>query len=434
MDYFCHRLLVLIALSLGGYLEAFGQRVFSLDDCVRIALQQSLNIRTVNNAIYSAQLAHDEVGRSALPQMKVEGKAMNAPNSDHFGYDPAVTDGGQFSAQVGVQELLFDGGARSLRGDQVTVDIDRLSIEQRRIKRDLKYRVTITFLDVLQEQSEMTLEQQRVDELANYLELVNRLFHGGGVNYTDVLKTQVSVENARVTLQKAVQAYVVAKISLAETMNMPDDTAFTITGAIETTDSVAVDSLLQHVLIDSVSNLDLQIANFAVRRSLFDVDIARTERLPSISLSGDVGILSSGDNLRLPPDQRVSTFGYSVGISIENLLFNWGMTDLRVQQRQLDAENVRLSYEQQRRAFIADAGRLRTQIRSVVDQLHSLNRTLSVAEDNYTLTKAQYAGGGTTALEVLSAEQLLAETRLTELQTRADLQRLMAKVEQLYTH
>ena len=422
-----------MVLLLPGCLNALGQRALTLEDCVKIALQQSLTIRSADNAFHSAQLAHQEVERTALPQLRVEGKALNAPNSEHFGYDPAVTDGGQFSAQLGVQELLYDGGARGLRANQLEVDIDRLHIEQRRAERDLKHTVTVAFLDFLQAQNEVVLERRRVEGLSDYLGIVNRLFRGGGVGYTDVLKTEVSFENAQLTLRKVIQSSTTAKFTLAEAMGSPHDTAFTVTGALEVPDSSSIDSLLSRTLVDSLHTLDLQVSQSMVQRTLFDVDIARTDRLPSISLTGDVGVLSSGDNLRLPAAQRTRAVGYSVGISVENLLFNWGVTDLRIQQRELDAENVQLTYEQQQRALIGEVRRLRTQIAGEIDQLRSIKRTLAVAEDNYTLTKAQYAGGGATALEVLSAEQLLADSRLVEIQTRADLRRLLAKADQLIT-
>jgi outer membrane protein TolC len=217
-------------------------------------------------------------------------------------------------------------------------------------------------------------------------------------------------------------------------MGSPLDTAFTVVGTLEPPNATTIDSVFAQVFVNSTHNLDLRIADLNLQRSLFDMDIARTERFPVISLSGDAGYLSSGDNLRLPPDQRVNGWGYSVGVTVENLLFGWGVTDLRIQQAQLNAETIRLNYELQRRGLVADVARLRSQVASNMDQLHSINSTLTIANDNYTLTKAQYAGGGATALDVLSAEQLLSENRSMELQTRADLHRLLARARQLSEH
>jgi outer membrane protein len=430
--YIClRRLYLLFVLSFAGGSSTYGQKVLTLDDCVRIALKENLVIQSADNTFQSTKLTHKEIWKSILPQAKVEGKVSHAPNSKNFGYDPAITDGGQYSAQLSLQEALFDGGARSIKSDQSRIDIERTQAEWQKIERDARYEVTVSFFTLLQTQNELFLQQQRVNELSNYLELVKRLSLGGGINYTDVFKTEITFENAKIALQKSTQSNVSAKFSLAEVMGMPEDTAYSIAGTLEPPDSSALYSLLQDMPLDSIHNIDLKIADFNLQRSLFAVDIAHSEKLPSVSLSGDVGLLTSGDNLRLPANQRVSVLGFSVGISVENLLFNWGITDLHIQQLHLAAENMRLSYEQQRRTLLAELKRLKSQIKSTLEQLFSINLILKKAEDNYTLTKAQYAGGGTTALEVFSAEQLLSENRLAGIQTRADLRRLLTKIEQL---
>jgi outer membrane protein TolC len=414
-----------------GSLSAISQRVFTLDDCIQIALKENLAIQSSENEIQLAKLAHEENGKTIFPQIKVEAKALHAPDPKNFGYDPAITDGGQYSAQLVVQESLFDGGARSTKSNQLQIDIQRTQAERRKNERDLQYDVTIAFLNVLQASEELNLEQKRVSELSNYLELVKSLSLGGGTNYTDLLKTEVSFENAKIAHHKSNQSYLDAKYSLMETMGIPGDTAFSISGTLEIPDSIAIDSLTRELAVDSLHSIDLSIANFNIQKSLLDVDLARSERYPTISLSGDFGILTSGDNLRLPVDQKESVIGYSIGISVENLLFNWGMTDLRIQQQQLAAQNLRLSYNRQQRALQTDITRLRNQLKSTSDQLYLIDQIIKKAEDNYILTKAQYTGGATTALEVLSAEQLLSENRQADIQTRTDFKRLIAKIEQL---
>ncbi len=56
------------------------------------------------------------------------------------------------------------------------------------------------------------------------------------------------------------------------------------------------------------------------------------------------------------------------------------------------------------------------------------------AEDNFVLTKAKFAGGGTLSLEVLNAFQLLSDSQLAELQALAQWHTLQAKLAQLLAH
>jgi outer membrane protein TolC len=63
--------------------------------------------------------------------------------------------------------------------------------------------------------------------------------------------------------------------------------------------------------------------------------------------------------------------------------------------------------------------------------LRSIRMSLKAAEENFALTKAKYASGGVLSLEVLSAQQLLTDLRLEELDSIADAQLLLAKLEQI---
>ncbi len=409
------------------------QHIYTLQECIAIARTNSTERMIAERSSRSAQLEYDKIRYSSYPEVKFEGKALYAPNTDHFGYDPAITDGGQYSAQIGIQELLFDGGARSSKTGQAKLGIDRTEAEQRRSDRDLQYDVTLAFFDVLQAMADTGLQAGRVGDLAGYLDLVTRLFHGGGVSYTDVLKTRVNVNNSVVDLLKARVGLAEARITLANAMGNPSDTLFEITGALDSMDGSAGDSLLASVLADSALTIDLRIAEYEMKQALLDVDVARSERLPLISLTGDAGLLTSGDNLRLPSDERIHTLGYSIGISVENLLFNWGTPGLRIQQQELASESSRLNYLRQKRTLVAEAKRLKNAFAGAIGQLRTIRQATRIAEDNYALTKAQYAGGSTTALEVLSAEQLLADNRQAELQARADCHRLFARIEQLTT-
>jgi outer membrane protein TolC len=168
-----------------------------------------------------------------------------------------------------------------------------------------------------------------------------------------------------------------------------------------------------------------------IHRSLLEVDLAGHESRPTVSLLADAGLLTSGDNLRLPNDERDPIVGFSVGVAVEIPLFNWGATDLRIQQKQIAAENLQLENEQLRRVVDAQARRLQSQLTNASRRLEATRRTISIAEDNFLLTKSKFASGATLSLEVLSAQQMLTEGKLTETQALADIQTAIARIEQL---
>jgi len=420
------------AFLLSGLLcqAALGQSTLTLDDCLVMARERSPQLKSVQNSLRSSVLAREEIATGALPQIKLVADPMLAPATTRFGYDPAVTDGGQISAQLSLTQSLYDAGIRGLRSDQTDLDQRRFGTEQRRVERDLTFSVKQAFFETMKAQEQAELLAQSVRRLQEYLELVMRLSAGGSATTTDVLKTRVQLTNATVALEEARDDYAVRKYALAALIGATIDTTFSLRGSWNLD---RADSLLNAGAADTRENLDLTVAGLTVQRGLLDVDIARRERLPVLSLTADFGYLSSGDNLRVLPPDHYRSMGFSLGLSFELPLVTWGATSLRVQQRELDVENLRLGTELLRRSVVSETQQTRLQILRLRPRLSMMRQNLQWAEQNFLLAKAKYAGGGTLSLEVLDAQQLLTDARVALLSSQAALQVLLAKFEQLTT-
>jgi outer membrane protein TolC len=411
--------------------DAQSQTVLTLDQCLSMAREHNPRLKKVQNAARATELSHSELTTTGLPQVRIQATPFYAPYSRSFGYDPTTTDGGQLAGQIVVQQSLYDGGLRSLRSDQIRVDLERTAKEYKVADRDLAYSVKQAFIEVLRSNREAQLEGESVSQLGDYLSLVKQLFNGGTASYTDVLKTRLQLTNATLAYQKAMDDRSIAKYSLAELIGSDIDTSFDVDGSLDMSSRNSVDSLLAMGNPDRVHPIELSIADLEVKSSALDVEMTQHESWPVISLSADAGYLSSGANLKLAPPDRESAVGFGVGIVVDIPLINWGATDLRVQQRQLAVDNVRLESGQIRRSITSDLKKTTLQLARMQDRLQSIRQSLHSAEENFLLTKSKFAGGGTLSIEVLSAQQLLTETKLSELESMAQIQNLAAKLEQL---
>ena len=424
------RVLLLIAASVG---VVRSQSILTLDRCLTLAREQSPRIRSAHNARRSAELSHDELMTTGLPQVRLNATSIYAPSSRQFGYDPILSNMGELAGQVIVQQSLYDGGVRSIRSDQHSVDLERLDQEQRLAGRDLTFLVTQAFVEALRADREMTLHYQSVLQLVEYLTIVKQLSHGGNAGPSDVLKTELQLSNAQLAYQKASESVSFAKYSLLELIGAEIDTSFVVSGTLDDTTRVAgaVDETQE--LPDSTSTLELSIAALELRRSILETELTRHEAFPTVTLMGDAGFLTSVERLKLPAADRESYFGFSLGVSVDLPVLNWGATDLRIQQRQIAADNLRLAMVQLQRSTTTESHKAQLQILKARERLWAIRVNRTSAQDIYALAKSRFVGGGALSLAVLSAQQLLTETKLSEVQTMADIHLLRARIEQLRT-
>ncbi len=422
---------ILIAIAICS--TASAQTSLTLERCLALAQKNSPTLHAAEGAVRSSELARTEVTTMGLPQVRVVTGGIYAPVPPRFGYDPAISNGGQVAGQIAVQQSLYDGGMRSLRLDQLSYDTESLRKERKRTERDLVFTVRETFIGALRAQREVQLQSESVDQLDDYRGIVQRLYNGGNASYTDLLKTEVQLSTANIALQKAHVSLTTARYSLSELTGMPIDSSTSFSGTLDSLVSEVSDTTMEMSAAGFVENLDLGIAGLEIQRSLIDIELAKRERLPVVSLFGDAGYLSSIENLRLPGDERLSGFGYSVGVDIEFPILNWGATGLRIEQREIGAAILQFHSELLRRSLSTEFQKTRLQLIKAKERLRAIRVNLTKTEENFLLTKSKYAGGASLSFEVLTAQQLLTETKLNELQTLSDIQFLSAKLEQLKT-
>ena len=414
-------------------LHAMGQTGWTVERCIAAAKEHNLSLQSARNSARTADLSRQELGTTKYPQMKLGALALYAPTVNSFGYDPAISNGGELAGQIFVQQSVYDGGIRTLRTEQLETEMEQRRTDIRRSERDLVFAVRQGYLEVLRAQRESALEQDAVRQLEEYLELVKRLMQGGAASSTDVLKTEVQLANARIGLQRSAESSDISLISLKEVMGLPPDSAIVLEGTLEELLPADADTMAAAVSRTPATNLDLSRSELEVAKSVIDVELTRHELYPAVSLIADAGVLTSGDNLRLPEGAREPIFGFSVGVTVELPLLTWGATDLRVQQRQIAADNLRLEHDQLRRSIDAQTRTLRLQLANALQRLHASRTVIEKAEGNYLLTKAKYVTGTALSLEVLNAQQLLTDSKLAEVQATADISAIRARIEQLLT-
>ena len=417
-----------ILLMLSVWSVSPAQQQLTLQRCVELAKAFSLKSRASEMAIQASSLAHDELMKTRLPQFKVNSEVSYAPTSGTFGYDPAITDGGQVGGRVSVEQSLYDGGVRNLKSGQLSLEHSTLTKAKELEERDLRFTIEQYFIEGLQSQRAIELQRESARQLKEYLDLVERLSKGGAASYTDVLKTQMQLQSAERSIQKAHESLASAKYFLAELMGGSIDTSFTLAGSLG---SLLPDRRADGAALGIAQNLDIALAELNVNKSTFETELARSERLPVISAIADAGVLTSFDNLRLASPERAGVYGYMVGITLEVPLFTWGATDLRVQQRELATQALTLQMEGVKRSVMTEYRRTQLQMSKSEERVRSIRTSLKAAEENFALTKAKYAAGGVLSLEVLSAQQLLTDLKLEELETVADAELLSAKLEQI---
>lgn len=381
----------------------------SVEEAVETALRHNPNVAIAELDRRQAEVHTREVRAGRYPSLLLHSHYLHTPET---GYNEAVTNGGEYALQLTASVPLYDGGIRSALIDQSVDEQERSQAEVGRNRSDLVLAVRTAYFETVSAREEVAIRMEIVGRLEDYLSLLRRLKIGGGALQSDILKTQVDLNNALIAVDVAGQSLVKSTNELKNLTGTALDTPLETLDPRDGTDTSAVP-------FDSVdASPDLRVLERQKASAEADVRIAQGERYPTLSISGDAGALG------VTPREFSDDMGYSILVSLGMPLFDWGEIGARISQKELARDRIDLEIQARRREIESAWKTVTADYASARKTLKNYETNITSAEENYLSAKSRFAGGSGTSLEVLDAQRLLGDARLsynaTLLQLRVD--------------
>ncbi|MBX5439007.1 MAG: TolC family protein [Thermoflavifilum sp.] len=374
-----------------------------LSDFLTLAQQRSPLLKDYAHQLASTQLDSALIRASHRPQVFANGMVMLAPTLHGYGYDQAITNGGQYTAVASVSQPLFTRSILQPQFAQLAIQREQIANNARISTYDLNHAVTqqylVAYADLLQlehnEQMDSLLQQQQM--------IVQRLVQQGVYQYADFLNITVALQNQQITLDQLRSQYHQDLSTLRYLCGIHD----TSNVQLEEPD-ITLHAWPAHpsVFIRRYQIDSLAIAN---QRKLF-----ASRYLPTVNWFADAGLNSS----------QVSTLyknlGTSFGISLSIPIYDGHQR--RLQNEKLDLQE--LTRQQYQQFFISQyhqqiAG-LYQQLREAEQQLLSITQKLATSEELLAIDRRLVQTGNVRITDYLLAIQqhLLVQNSLDQARVR----------------
>jgi outer membrane protein len=285
------RILLFIALWLLSYLcsAQTSQKRYTLEDCISIALENSLDLKSSKNQRETARINFQQSKGDLLPS--VNGN-YNVGINDGRSIDPFTND---FinqrltfsSANLNLNAVIFNGFRllNTVKQQRLNAEAAQMEVEQQ--KQDLVLSVTLAYLQVLNSRDVLLLNEQRLIATENQLEIQKDLYEEGRSNpadYTDLLGQksidETNILTAQITLNNA-------KLSLMQLLNLDENILIDESSMLLDLAEYGLTS--EQVYQDALASL----ATFKARELRMEaakkgMSIARSQYIPEVSLFGQL--------------------------------------------------------------------------------------------------------------------------------------------------
>lgn len=161
---------------------------------------------------------------------------------------------------------------------------------------------------------------------------------------------------------------------------------------------------------------DIVIAEQDFSGSIAQADAARAQRLPRISLSGNIARQQI-----LTGDERISGSVFSVGpVQISVPVFNGGQRDAQVKAADARVDEARIAYAARIRQALSEVNQALIQLNSSLDTLQQLQVRQQAASLTMQSTLDRQRQGMASQLEIEEARRQLALSQLEQIQARLE--------------
>ena len=363
----------------------------SLNQAIELALRHNQNITLANQEIEKSKAALKGVKSNLYPSIYGTSHYLYAPEN---GYDPVVTNGGEYGLQLNANYTLFDGGIRSALINKSSVNIEGKNLSLQQTKSEIRYLVRIVYYQINAAKNELVAQRKGVKELSEYLQLLEQLKSGGIASESDVLKAKVDLNNLIISLETAKQNIEKLKFNLNNLLGRRIDEPLEIyESAVSDTSTMSSSNLNKMI--------DLEVVQNEAKASSYEINIVKGERLPQLSIIGDAGVLG------VKPNNIKQDAGYSLFLSFSVPLFTWGGIDSRIQQAEISQKQAMTNVDLTDRALQTQRFTILSEIELAKKNIINYQSSIKTAEENYLSSEARFKGGSGTNLDVLDAHRLV---------------------------
>jgi len=300
----------------------------SLDYFINQGLSNSPLLKDYQNQIKSGVVDSLMVKAGNKPKIETTGQIIVPPYGKNYGYDEAITNGGTYSALVGISQNLLMKRNNTNAYENINLQNKSALNNSKITEQELKKLISSQYLTAYTTYNEMLFAKQVLELLKEEEQLLKQLAEKGVYKQTDYLSFLIEeqAQEGEVTQQQI--DYRQSLYDLNYTCGINDTTLFVLPDPqIIQTKNLALENspVFQKFKIDSLININSQKA------------ISLNYR-PSLGWFADMGVNS------ISPLNVYKNFGFSVGLNFKLPIYDGKQKDMQIQKLKI-SDDSRKNYE-----------------------------------------------------------------------------------------
>ncbi|MFI5135304.1 MAG: TolC family protein, partial [Chitinophagales bacterium] len=308
------RVIALSCFFMMSYVASFSQS-HDLNYFLQNGIQNSPLLKDYSNQLQQKKIDSLLVLAQKKISVTADGLVQIAPVINGIGYEEQISNWGQYSAVVGVNQPIFQNKMVNSQLNGVQIQSQMISTTQKISQRELEKAITDQYLQSYHGLSEIKFEAQTISSLENQLNILDQLVKSGIYLETDYMTLQLQIQTEKINLSQLKDDYRSNLYALNALCGIAD----TVTLEIEKPDLVWKGS-------STYVNPNLFLFSLDSSSVEASKNLLHFNYVPKVNAFGDAGYVA------MPTNFSVKKFGFSAGVSLAWNLYDGGKKNLQMQQ------------------------------------------------------------------------------------------------------
>ena len=398
----------------------FGQAL-SVDECVRIALENKTGVKRAEQDTKIAQLNRVSAIGMLLPTLR----ASNSFSETTYGNSSLSTE--RYGSGISLSQNLFNSGNNARNVKQSNNNYFIAKENERQSKSRIILNVYTYYYQFLKNKELFTIAEKNLELSSRQLELVERRYNLGSVSKTDYLKASVQYGTAKSTLLSRRLNRDNSEQTLKNGMGILEKNI-----ELKVRDKVNIELIVPNfneayeIMIQN--SPELRILDAQIATAQLNLRSAWGSSLPSLNLS--VGMNASSSE-KITSEFFDDNYIKSANLTLSIPIFSGLKNRNSVEISKMRFGQSKMIYGSKRKDAKVSLSSLLNTLKNYEELIPIYEEVLVSAEEDLRLAQNKYELGSATILELLDAQLAVLQASSTLVTTKYDTAIQLANLDQL---
>ncbi len=378
---------------------AVGQRVLTLEEARQLAVNRNNNLKAAQQKIEAAKAQKAEADAKGKPRLD------GSVNTWYFG-DPLNKLLPEYGISPGVTASmpLYTGG-KIKSGKELAAKAVEITKEQKVLTTaEVVLATESAYWQIVAAKEKMRLAEQFARQLEGLHTELNNAYTAGLTYKNDVLRVKVQQNDNQLNLTRATDAWILAKLNLAQITGLGDSTDFVIPDTVfGRFNRGSMNSSMEEIV---GNRSEIKILKKSIEAERIRENILKADFKPTIGLSATaIGVFGKeGINFKDPSSHGFTSYYSMAQLSMP--IFDWGQRKQRVRQQQHFIQVQQHLLQETKEKISLEVQQAYLQLNESAKRVELSGASLEQADENLRLSNDRLKAGTITGQDVLEAQTI----------------------------